>query len=91
MTAVMREEGPDVMETATTRVAEVTAVAASVMTTIIAETVKGRTQLAEAGGIKSHRTALHHLPLAKVAVVAEAAGRGLNPQVAEKSRTHVAG
>ena len=82
------------METATTRVAEVTAVAASAMTIITAETARGmreRTQLAEAGGIKGLRTDLRPLPLARVVVVAEAASRDPNRPVAEKSRTHAIG
>ena len=93
-TAAMREEGPDVMETATTKVAEVTAVGASAMTIIITETAKGmgeRTQLAEARGTESPRMGLRHLPPARVVVVAEAAGRGPNPPMAEKSQTHVIG
>ena len=76
------------METATTRVAEVTAVAASAMMTIIAESVKEmgeRTQLAEARGTKSLRADLRPLPLARVAVVAEAASRDPNRPVAEKA------
>ena len=91
---MMREEGPDVMETATTKVAEVTAVGVSAMTIIIAEIAKGtreRIQLAEARGIKSLRVGLRPLPPAKVVVVAEAAGRDPNPPMAEKSRTHATG
>ena len=88
--AATREEGPDMMETATNRVAEVTAVAASATTIITAETVRGmreRTQLAEARGTKSLRVGLRPLPLAKVVVV-EAASRDPNRPMAEKSRTH---
>ena len=65
MTAVMREEGPDVMETATTRVAEVTAVGASATMIITVVTAKGigeKTRLAEARGTESPRTALRHPP-----------------------------
>ena len=90
-TAAAREEGPDMMETATTTVAEVTAVTASVTTIITAEIAKGmreRTQLAEARGITSLRADLRPLPLANVAVVAEAASRDPNRPTAEKSRTH---
>ena len=93
-TAAAKEEGPDMMETATIRVAEVTAVAASATTIITAETARGmreRTQLAEARGIKSLRVGLRPLPPAKVVVVAEAAGRDPNPPRAEKSRTHTIG
>ena len=82
------------METATVKVAEVTAVAASATTIIIAETAKEmgeKTQLAEAKGTESLRVGLRPLPLARVAVVAEAAGRDPNPPMAEKSRTHVTG
>ena len=91
---MMREEGPDVMETATTKVVEVTAVGASARTIIIAETARGtgeRTQLAEARGIKSLRADLRLLPLARVEVVAEAAGRDPNHPMAEKSQTHAIG
>ena len=93
-TAATREESPDMMETATTRVAEVTAVATSATTIITAEIARGmreRTQLAEARGIKSLRVGLRPLPLAKVVVVAEDAGRGPNLPMAEKSQTHTIG
>ena len=92
--AAAREEGPDMMETVTTRVAEVTAVAASATTIVTAEIARGmreRTQLAEAGGIKSLRADLRPLPLARVAEVAEAASRDQNRPMAEKSRTHAIG
>ena len=94
MTAVTREEGPDAMETATTRVAEVTAVVASAVTIATAETANGmgeRTQLAEARGTESPRMGLRPLLLARVVVVAEAASRGPNPPMAEKSQTHATG
>ena len=58
----MREEGPGMIKAAATKVVEVTAVGTSAMTITIAETVKGRTQLAEARGTKSPRTVLRHLP-----------------------------
>ena len=82
------------MEIATTRVAEVTAVAASAMTIIIAKTAKGteeKTQLVEARGTENLRVGLRPLPLAKVVVVAEDAGRGPNLPMAEKSQTHAIG
>ena len=64
-TAAMREEDPDMMEAATTRVAEATAARASTMMTITVATAKGmdvKTWLAEVRGTKSPRTALRHLP-----------------------------
>ena len=82
------------METATTRVAEVTAVAASATTIITAEIARGmreRTQLAEAGGIKSLRADLRPLPPARVAEVVEAASRDPNRPIAETSGTRAIG
>ena len=93
-TTAVREDGPDMMETATIRVAEVTAVAASATMIIIAETARGtgeRTQLAEARGIKSLRADPRPLLLVKVVVVAEAASRDPNRPMAEKSQTHAIG
>ena len=92
--AATKEGAPGMMETATTEVAEVTAVGASAMTIVTAEIAKvmrERTQLAETRGTESPRTALRHLPPARAVVVPEAASRGPNPPRAEKSRTHATG
>ena len=90
-TAVAMKEGARGMkETATTRVAEATAVGASITaiaTVVAASGTDVRTQLAEARGTKSPRMVLHHhLPRAEV--VAVAGSQDLSPPIAEKaSRT----
>ena len=92
--AATKEDAPGMMETATTRVAKVTAVGANTMLTATVVAARGtdvRTQLAEARGIKSPRTVLRHHPPVRAEAAAVAGGQAPTPPMAEKSETHETG
>ena len=92
--AATKEDAPGMMETATTGVAEVTTVGANTMLTATVVAARGmdmRTQLAEARGIKSPRTVLHHHPPVRAEAAAVAGGQVPTLPMAEKSEMHETG
>ena len=89
--AAMREGTRGMKETATIGVAEVTAAAAGITAIVTAVAARGmvvRTQLAEARGTKSPRTALRHHPPVRAEAAAVAGSQDLIPPMAEKSQMH---
>ena len=92
--AATKEDAPGMMETATIKVAEVTAVGASttaIATKVVARGMDVRIPPAEARGIKSPRTVLRHHHPVRAEAAAKAKGQGLTPPMAEKSAMHEIG